>query len=86
MELDASIAIVIGIYQLMESLFEVIRTKKVNATMQYVVLSLLAGFLWLSYQYRTGMNATAWITILGLIVNLYMLRVIYLKDKEDKKI
>jgi len=49
-------------------------------------MSLIAGLLWLSYQYRTGMNSTTVITVMGLIVNLYMLHVIYLKEKKDKKV
>jgi len=86
MELDAFIALLIGIYQIWDNLVEIIETKKVRVTKQYATLSLLAGLLWLSYQYRTGMNSTTVVTILGLIVNLYMLHVIYLKEKERKKV
>ncbi len=86
MELDAFIALLIGIYQIWDNLVEIIETKKVRVTKQYATLSLLAGLLWLSYQYRTGMNSTTVVTILGLIVNLYMLHVIYLKEKEHKKV
>ncbi len=86
MELDAFIALLIGIYQIWDNLVEIIETKKVRVTKQYATLSLLAGLLWLSYQYRTGMNSTTIVTILGLIVNLYMLHVIYLKEKERKKV
>jgi len=86
MELDAFIALLIGIYQIWDNLVEIIETKKVRVTKQYATLSLLAGLLWLSYQYRTGMDSTTVVTILGLIVNLYMLHVIYLKEKERKKV
>jgi len=86
MELDASVALLIGIYQVWDNLAEVIETKKVRVTKQYAIMSLIAGLLWLSYQYRTGMNSTTVITVMGLIVNLYMLHVIYLKEKKDKKV
>lgn len=86
MELDAFVAILIGIYQMWDNLKEVIETKKVRIDKKTATLSLVAGLLWLSYHYRTGMNNTVVITILGLIVNLYILHVIYLKEKKDKKI
>ena len=86
MELDAFAAILIGIYQVWDNLAEVIETKEVRVTKQYAIMSLIAGLLWLSYQYRTGMNSTTVITVMGLIVNLYMLHVIYLKEKKDKKV
>jgi hypothetical protein len=86
MELDAFVAILIGIYQMWDNLKEVIETKKVRIDKKTATLSLIAGLLWLSYHYRTGMNNTVVITILGLIVNLYILHVIYLKEKKDKKI
>jgi len=86
MELDAFVAILIGIYQMWDNLKEVIETKKVRIDKKTVTLSLIAGLLWLSYEYRKGMNSTIVITILGLIVNLYILHVIYLKEKKDKKI
>ena len=86
MELDAFVAILIGIYQMWDNLKEVIETKKVRIDKKTATLSLIAGLLWLSYHYRTGMNNTVVITILGLIVNLYILHVIYLKENKDKKI
>ena len=86
MELDAFVAILIGIYQMWDNLKEVIETKKVRIDKKTVTLSLIAGLLWLSYEYRKGMNSTIVITILGLIVNLYILHVINLKEKKDKKI
>jgi lipid-A-disaccharide synthase-like uncharacterized protein len=86
MELDAFVAILIGVYQLLENLLEIMKSGKVNATAQYVLLSILAGLLWLSHQYRTGANVTTWVTVLSILVNLYMLRVIYLKEKKDKKV
>ena len=85
MELDAFAAILIGIYQIWTNLSEVIETKKVRVTKQYAILSLIAGLLWLSYQYRQGMNSTSVITILGLIVNVYIIHVIILKEEKDKK-
>ena len=84
MELDAFAAILIGIYQVWDNLAEVIETKEVRVTKQYATLSLIAGLLWLSYQYRTGMNSTAVITVLGLIANLYMLYLINSKEKKKE--
>lgn len=86
MELDTFVAILIGIYQMWDNLKEIIETREVLVSKKTALLSLLAGLLWLSYHYRTGMNTTATITILGLIVNLYILHVIYLKERKDKKI
>lgn len=84
MELDAFAAILIGIYQVWDNLVEVIETKEVRVTKQYAILSLIAGLLWLSHQYRTGMNSTAVITVLGLIANLYMLYLINSKEKKKE--
>jgi|TARA_R110000796_G_scaffold42364_8_gene104788 hypothetical protein len=84
MELDAFAAILIGIYQVWDNLAEVIETKEVRVTKQYAILSLIAGLLWLSHQYRTGMNSTAVITVLGLIANLYMLYLINSKEKKKE--
>ena len=84
MELDAFAAILIGIYQVWDNLAEVIETKEVRVTKQYATLSLIAGLLWLSHQYRTGMNSTAVITVLGLIANLYMLYLINSKEKKKE--
>ncbi len=83
MELDAFAAILIGIYQVWDNLAEVIETKEVRVTKQYATLSLIAGLLWLSYQYRTGMNSTAVIIVLGLIANLYSLHIINSKEKKE---
>lgn len=84
MELDAFAAILIGIYQVWDNLVEVIETKEVRVTKQYAILSLIAGLLWFSHQYRTGMNSTAVITVLGLIANLYMLYLINSKEKKKE--
>lgn len=86
MELDAFVAILIGIYQMWDNLKEIIETREVRVSKKTATLSLIAGLLWLFYHYRTGMNITAAITILGLVVNLYILHVIYLKERTDKKI
>jgi hypothetical protein len=86
MELDALVAILIGVYQLMENVLKIMKSGKVNATAQYVLLSIIAGLLWLSHQYRTGMNVTTWVTVLSILANLYMLRMIYLKEKKDNKV
>ena len=83
MELDAFAAILIGIYQVWDTLADVIETKEVRVTKQYATLSLIAGLLWLSYQYRTGMNSTAVIIVLGLIANLYILHIINSKEKKE---
>lgn len=83
MELDAFAAILIGIYQVWDNLAEVIETKEVRVTKQYATLSLIAGLLWLSYQHRTGKKNMMVITVLGLIVNLYMLHIINSKEKKE---
>ena len=52
-------------------------------------LDALAAILIGIYQIWTnlsGMNSTSVITILGLIVNVYIIHVIILKEKKDKKV
>ena len=83
LQLDAFAAILLGIYQVWDNLAEVIETKEVRVTKQYATLSLIAGLLWLSYQYRAGMNSTAVIIVLGLIANVYMLQIINSKEKKE---
>jgi hypothetical protein len=50
-----------------------------------VLLSLIAGCLWFIYQYREhGMNFPLAYTMLGLILQLYLLNKIMVKENEKK--
>lgn len=50
-----------------------------------LLMSTLTSVLWLTYQYRKfGMNITTLYTSAGLIVQLYVLNKILLKEREPK--
>jgi uncharacterized protein with PQ loop repeat len=50
-----------------------------------LVMSTLTSVLWLTYQYRKfGLNITTLYTSAGLIVQLYVLNKILLKEREPK--
>ena len=50
-----------------------------------LLMSTLTSVLWLTYQYRKfGMNITTLYTSAGLIVQLYVLNKILLKEKDSK--
>jgi hypothetical protein len=50
-----------------------------------LLMSTLTSMLWLTYQYRKfGMNITTLYTSAGLIVQLYVLNKILLKEREPK--
>mgnify|MGYP004023361015 CR=1 FL=1 len=85
-DMDAALAMSIGVYQMYDNLSNIIKTDDVPMSKQYITLSIIASSLWLIHQYRTGMNFTSIYTILALILNLYILHVIYLKERKDKKI
>ena len=84
--MDAALAMGIGVYQMYDNLSNIIKTDDVPMSKQYITLSIMASSLWLIHQYRTGMNFTSIYTILALRLNLYILHVIYLKERKDKKI
>ena len=51
-----------------------------------ILLSLFTSCLWLIYQYRTiGTNATTLATGLGILVQIYVLNTILLKEQKDLK-
>ena len=84
--MDAAMAMSIGVYQMYDDLSTIVKTNNVQMSKQYITLSIMASTLWLIHQYRTGMNFTSIYTIMALTLNLYILHVIYLKERKDKNI
>jgi lipid-A-disaccharide synthase-like uncharacterized protein len=79
MDVDAAVAVSIGLYQMYD---HAITGEVKSISKKYIYLSILASILWLSYQYRKGANFSAVYTGLGLLLNLYLL---HLKGNGDKK-
>ena len=84
----AAVAFGIGFIQMYQ---DYIRSEEMNEkSKNAVLLSLLASCLWLIYQSRKyGMNFTVAYTTLGLVLQLYLLNKILVKENEkfqDKKL
>ena len=79
-EIISSVAMGLGLVQMYQQVREIdeIWLEMKNT----IILGLLTSFLWLVYQYRKyGLNATTIYTSAGLIVQLYILNKILLKEK-----
>ena len=73
-EIISSVAMGLGLVQMYQQVREIDENT--------IILGLLTSFLWLVYQYRKyGLNATTIYTSAGLIVQLYILNKILLKEK-----
>ena len=82
-DIIASIAFGIGFVQMYDTLN---RSGEVDeSSKNMVLLSIIASCLWLVYQYRKlGLNLVTLYTSAGLIVQLYVLNRILLKEKIRK--
>ena len=79
-EIISSVAMGLGLVQMYQQVHEI---DEIGLEMKNtIILGLLTSFLWLVYQYRKyGLNATTIYTSAGLIVQLYILNKILLKEK-----
>jgi hypothetical protein len=79
-EFISSVAMGLGLVQMYQQVREI---DEIGLEMKNtIILGLLTSFLWLVYQYRKyGLNATTIYTSAGLIVQLYILNKILLKEK-----
>lgn len=79
-EIISSVAMGLGLVQMYQHVREI---DEIGLEMKNtIILGLLTSFLWLVYQYRKyGLNATTIYTSAGLIVQLYILNKILLKEK-----
>ncbi|MAT63518.1 MAG: hypothetical protein CL881_06935 [Dehalococcoidia bacterium] len=79
-EIISSVAMGLGLVQMYQQVREI---DEIGLEMKNtIILGLLTSFLWLVYQYRKyGLNATTIYTSAGLIVQLYILNKILLKEK-----
>ncbi|ADQ90968.1 hypothetical protein MpV1_045c [Micromonas sp. RCC1109 virus MpV1] len=79
-EIISSVAMGLGLVQLYH---QVRKIEEIDPEMKNtILLGLLTSCLWLVYQYRKyGLNATTLYTSAGLIVQLYILNKILLKEK-----
>jgi hypothetical protein len=80
-EVISTIAMGLGIVQLYDQVRKIDEID-VNAK-NAILLGILTSILWFIYQYRKyGLNATTLYTSAGLIVQLYVLNKILLKEKD----
>ena len=80
-EVISTIAMGLGLVQLYDQVRKIDEID-VNAK-NAILLAILTSILWFIYQYRKyGLNATTLYTSAGLIVQLYVLNKILLKEKD----
>ena len=79
--LIASTSFGLGFIQMYEQVRSV---KEIDINLKNaVILSIISSILWFTYQYRKyGLNMTTLYTSAGLIVQLYVLNAILLKEKD----
>jgi len=79
-EIISSVAMGLGFVQLYD---QVKKVEDIDTTMKNtILLSIVTSLLWFIYQYRKyGFNMTTLYTSAGLIVQLYVLNKILLKEK-----
>lgn len=77
----AAAAFVLGFVQLYQ---QGMTAKDIDVSMKYtIILSLVTSILWFVYQYKqNGINMTSFYTLSGLIIQLYLLNIILLKEKD----
>jgi hypothetical protein len=76
-----SLAMGLGLVQLYDQVRSV---KDIDVNLKNaVILSIITSILWFTYQYRKyGLNMTTLYTSAGLVVQLYVLNAILLKEKD----
>lgn len=79
--LVASTAFGLGFVQMYEQVRSI---KDIDVNLKNtVILSIITSILWFTYQYRKyGLNMTTMYTSVGLIVQVYVLNAILLKEKD----
>lgn len=75
----AGTAVGLGLYQMVDGLNNID-----NLSVKYLMLSILANILWLTYQTRKGANYSALYTGIGLVFQLYALNQVLLKNTKRR--
>ena len=84
-DLIAATAISIGVGQMMFRL-NTVNLEKIDTTTYPMLYSgIIASILWFLYQYRKGANYSAVYSILGLILQLYILFELTSRDRNKEK-
>jgi len=80
-QLIATTAFGLGFVQMIE---EVRTVKDINVNLKNtIILGTITNILWIVYQYRTqGQSLTVLYMLIGLVIQLYILRSIILKEKD----
>jgi len=80
-QLIATTAFGLGFVQMIE---EVRTVKDINVNLKNtIILGTITNILWIIYQYRTqGQSLTVLYMLIGLVIQLYILRSIILKEKD----
>lgn len=80
-QLIATTAFGLGFVQMIE---EVRSVKDINVNLKNtIILGTITNILWIVYQYRTqGQSLTVLYMLIGLVIQLYILRSIILKEKD----
>ncbi len=80
-QLIATTAFGLGFVQMIE---EVRTVKDINVNLKNtIILGTITNILWIVYQYRTqGQSLTVLYMLIGLVIQLYILRSIIVKEKD----
>lgn len=80
-QLIATTAFGLGFVQMIE---EVRTVKDINVNLKNtIILGTITNILWIVYQYKTqGQSLTVLYMLIGLVIQLYILRSIILKEKD----
>jgi len=71
MQTLSTLAILIGVYQTMES---IATGSECERTVRYIVLGIIASLLWIAHQWRNGEAMALLWSQVGLVFQLYFLR------------
>ena len=82
----ATIAIGIGLYQMMYHFKKVYETDDISYdTIEYVVSGVIASLLWTVYQFRKGSNMSVVYSATGLFLSMYTLLKMLKSTPDTKK-
>lgn len=79
-------AVSLGVFQLMVSFRDIVKTDNVESySIPYVLIGLVSSSLWITYQYKKGANYSAIYSSMGFVMQLYILSRLLSKAKTREK-
>jgi hypothetical protein len=81
-ELLAGTAVVLGTGQLLLNMREAMTSDEMSGDVTSVLMGVVASFMWMLYQFRSGANYSGVYTSAGLVVQVYILYRLLLTKKK----